>query len=72
MSPLTNLSEDLSLVARSSLINMLEGLVRTRNFTPEHAYVITGVACDMRIGNVVDVPNYAVSTICPLEIFRKK
>ncbi|MBK8018574.1 MAG: acetamidase/formamidase family protein [Betaproteobacteria bacterium] len=51
---------------------MLEGLVRTRNYTPEHAYVITGAARDLRIGNVVDVPNYAVSTICPLEIFRKK
>ena len=23
------------------------------------------------IGNVVDVPNYAVSTICPLEVFQK-
>jgi acetamidase/formamidase len=29
------------------------------------------VACDLRIGNVVDVPNYAVSTICPLEVFQK-
>ncbi len=72
MGPLTNLSEDLSLAARSSLINMIEWLVKTRNYTPEQAYVITSVACDLRIGNVVDVPNYAVSTICPLEIFRKK
>jgi acetamidase/formamidase len=31
--------------------------------------VITSVACDIRIGNLVDLPNYAVSTICPLEIF---
>ena len=37
----------------------------------DQAYVITSVACDLRIGNVVDLPNYAVSTICPLEIFRK-
>jgi formamidase len=72
MGPLSNLSEDLSLAARSALINMIDWLVKAKGYTPEQAYVITSVACDLRIGNVVDVPNYAVSTICPLEIFRKK
>ncbi|MFO1318964.1 MAG: acetamidase/formamidase family protein [Burkholderiales bacterium] len=72
MGPLSNLSEDLSLAARSALLNMIDWLVKTKGYTPEQAYVITSVACDLRIGNVVDVPNYAVSTICPLEIFKGK
>jgi len=69
--PLTNLSEDLTAAARASLIDMIEWLMKTKGYTNEQAYVITSVACDLRIGNVVDVPNYAVSTICPLEIFSK-
>ncbi|HWA13029.1 MAG TPA: acetamidase/formamidase family protein [Burkholderiales bacterium] len=71
IAPLTNLSEDLTQAARHSLIEMIDWLVKTRGYTKDQAYVITSVACDLRIGNVVDLPNYAVSTICPLEIFRK-
>jgi formamidase len=48
---------------------MINWLVTQKGFTREQAYVITSVACDIRIGNLVDLPNYAVSTICPLEIF---
>jgi formamidase len=68
---LTNLNEDLVVAARNALNEMIDWLVKTRGYTRQQAYIITSVACDLRIGNVVDVPNYAVSTICPLEIFRK-
>jgi formamidase len=71
IAPLTNLSEDLTQAARHSLIEMIDWLVKTKGFSRDQAYVITSVACDLRIGNVVDLPNYAVSTICPLEIFKK-
>ncbi|MFZ2649522.1 MAG: acetamidase/formamidase family protein [Burkholderiaceae bacterium] len=70
--PLTNLSEDITLAARNSLIQMIDWLVATKGLTKEQAYVVTSVACDLRIGNVVDVPNYVVSTICPMNIFTKK
>ena len=70
--PLSNLSEDLTLAARASLIEMINWLQKTQGLTREQAYVVTSVACDVRIGNLVDLPNYAVSTICPLEIFDKK
>jgi formamidase len=69
--PLSNLNEDLTVAARSSLIDMIDWLVKNKGMTREQAYVYTSVACDLRIGNVVDVPNYAVSTVCPLEHFRK-
>jgi formamidase len=68
---LTNLNEDLTVAARSSLIDMIEWLTKNKGMTREQAYVYTSVACDLRIGNVVDVPNYAVSTVCPLEHFKK-
>ncbi len=67
--PLTNLSNDITLAARNSLIQMLDWLQATRGLSREQAFVVTSVACDLRIGNVVDVPNYVVSTICPMEIF---
>ena len=70
--PLTNLSNDLTLAARNSLIQMLDWLQATKNLSKEQAYVVTSVACDLRVGNVVDVPNYRVSTICPMDIFDKK
>ena len=69
---LTNLSEDITLAARNSLIQMIDWLVASKGLTREQAYVVTSVACDLRIGNVVDVPNYVVSTICPTNIFTKK
>jgi formamidase len=68
---LTNLNEDLVVAARNSLNEMIDWLVKTRGYTRQQAYIFTSVACDLRIGNVVDVPNYAVSTVCPLEVFKK-
>jgi len=70
--PLSNLSNDVTLAARNSLTAMIDWLVATKGLTKEQAFVITSVACDLHISNVVDVPNYAVTTICPLEIFDKK
>jgi formamidase len=70
--PLSNLSNDVTLAARNSLLAMIDWMVATKGLSKEQAFVITSVACDLHISNVVDVPNYAVTTICPLEIFDKK
>lgn len=67
---LTNLSEDLALSARNALLEMIDYMVRTKGLTPEQAYVVASVAVDLRIGQVVDVPNYIVSAILPLDIFK--
>ena len=69
--PLTNLSNDVTLAARNSLINIIDWLKTTKGLTKEQEFVVTSVACDLRISNVVDVPNYAVTTICPMNIFDK-
>jgi formamidase len=71
IAPLTNLSEDLTIAARGSLNEMIDWLSKTYGWSPVQAYVYSSVACDLRISNVVDVPNYAVTTICPLENIRK-
>jgi len=71
LGPLTNLSEDLTLSARNALLNMIDWMVKEKGLTPEQAYIVASVAVDLRIGQLVDVPNYIVSAIVPLEIFEK-
>jgi formamidase len=46
------------------------GLLQERGYTREQAYVICSVAVDLRISNVVDVPNYVVSALLPEDIFQ--
>ena len=63
-----NDGENLTLACRNALLNMIE-LLQERGFTREQAYVICSVAVDLRISNVVDVPNYVVSALLPEAIF---
>ena len=67
--PLENLSEDLSLAARHALLQMIEYLKRERGLTPEQAYVLSSVAVDLRVGQVVDVPNYVVTAVLNMDVF---
>ncbi len=64
----TNRAEDLTLACRAALLNMLD-LLQQRSYTREQAYVISSVAVDLRVSNVVDVPNYVVSALLPEDIF---
>ena len=45
-------------------------MVANKGFTREQAYVIAAAAVDLRIGQLVDVPNFVVSAILPLDIFQ--
>jgi len=38
-------------------------------WTREQAYVLCSVAVDLRVSNVVDVPNVTVSALLPEDIF---
>ena len=64
-----NEGENLTLACRNALLNMID-LLQERGWTPEQAYVICSVAADLRISNVVDVPNYVVSALLPEAIFQ--
>jgi formamidase len=61
-------SENLTLAARNAVLNMMT-LLQERGFSREQAYVICSVAVDLRVSNVVDVPNYVVSALVPEAIF---
>jgi formamidase len=64
-------SEDLNIACRNALINMIDYIVDAYGYTREQAYCITSVAVNMRISNLVDVPNFVVSAFLPLDIFTK-
>ena len=65
----TNHAEDLTLACRNAVESMLD-LLEERGWSREQAYVISSVAVDLRISNVVDVPNYVVSALLPEDIFQ--
>ncbi len=68
---LENLNEDLGLAARNALIDLIDWIQRERGLTREQAYILTSVAADLVVGQVVDVPNYAVSAILDLTVFEE-
>jgi formamidase len=65
----TNEGGDITLAARNAVIQMID-LLQERGWTREQAYVICSVAVDLKVNNVVDVPNVVVSAILPEEIFH--
>tara|TARA_B100000787_G_scaffold39001_1_gene27649 strand:- start:694 stop:1941 length:1248 start_codon:yes stop_codon:yes gene_type:complete len=66
---LENLSEDLTLAARHALLQMIEYLKREHGLTAEQAYTLASVAVDLRVGQVVDVPNYIVTAVLNMDVF---
>ena len=68
---LENLSEDLTLAARNALIKMIDYIQREHGLTAEQAYILASVAVDLRVGQVVDVPNYVVTAVLNLDVFDK-
>jgi formamidase len=64
-----NQGENLTLACRNALLNMI-ALLQERGYTREQAYCICSVAVDLRVSNVVDVPNYVVSALLPEDIFQ--
>lgn len=67
---LENLSKDISLAARNALLEMLDYMVANYGLTREQAYLVASVAVDLRIGQLVDMPNVGVTAILPLDIFE--
>lgn len=64
-----NAMEDLTLAARNALRNMIDHL-SGRGYSRQQAYAICSVAVDLKVSQVVDVPNVLVSAFLPLEIFE--
>jgi len=66
---LSNLSADINLAARNALAAMIDHIMTEYGYDRPQAYMIASIAVDMRIGQLVDVPNVGVTAILPLDIF---
>jgi formamidase len=64
-----NESENITLAARNALLNMIDYIVDTYGYSREQAYCLVSVAVDLKISQVVDVPNMIVSAFLPLDVF---
>jgi formamidase len=62
---------DLNLATRNALLNMID-LLQERGWSKAQAYVLCSVAVDLRIANVVDVPNVTVTAMLPEDIFDNR
>jgi acetamidase/formamidase/DNA-binding GntR family transcriptional regulator len=60
---------DLYDCSRRAVRYMIDFLQRDRGLTREEAYVLSSVATDLRIEEVVDQPNWLVSANLPLSVF---
>lgn len=65
----TGIGPDLMEGARAAVRAMIDHLVRTYRLSREDAYILCSVAVDLKISEVVDVPNWIVSAYLPLSIF---
>jgi len=63
-------SEDVTLATRNALLNMIDHLTE-RGWTRQQAYAICSVAVDLKISQLVDVPNMLVSAFLPEDIFTR-
>lgn len=66
---LSNLSIDINLAARNALAAMIDYIVSEYGYDRVQAYMIASIAVDMRIGQLVDIPNVGVTAVLPLDIF---
>jgi formamidase len=64
-----NLSEDATVAARNALLNMIEYLGYEHGYSRQQAYALCSVAVDLKVSELVDVPNFVVSAFLPLDVF---
>jgi formamidase len=60
---------DLLVAAKAALRDMVGYLAAAHGYSREQAYALSSVAVDLRISEVVNVPNALVSAFLPLDIF---
>jgi formamidase len=65
-----NADMDVRLAARNALSELVDWIAAERGLSPEGAYVLASVAADLRVSEVVNVPNPLVSAALPLDVFE--
>jgi acetamidase/formamidase len=61
---------DLLTAARDATRRMIDWLAREHGLSPADAYLLCSVAVDLRISEIVDMPNFVVTAHCPVAIFE--
>ena len=64
-----NESENVTMSCKHALLQMID-LLMERGWTREKAYSICSVAVDLKVSELVDVPNLVVTAFLPLDIFE--
>jgi formamidase len=64
-----NESENATLAAQNAIRAMISHLTDDRGYTRQQAYAICSVAVNLRLSQLVDVPNFVASAYLPLAIF---
>ncbi len=65
----TGIGPDLLSCARDAVSGMIDLLVARHGMAPVQAYMLASVAADLRISEIVDVPNMVVSLYLPRVLF---
>jgi acetamidase/formamidase len=60
---------DLFASAQQAVRYMIDHLVQERGLSREEAYIVSSVAVDLKISEIVDAPNWIVSAFLPESIF---
>lgn len=66
----TGVGPDLMAAARDAIRDMIDHIVKTYGLDASLAYCLCSVAVDLRITEIVDVPNWMVAAYLPRAIFR--
>ena len=62
---------DLFANSQQAIRYMIDYLGRAHGLTPAEAYVLCSACVDLKISEIVDAPNWIVSALLPLGIFKK-
>lgn len=65
----TGVNPDLMEASKDAVRAMIDHLGKQYDLSPEDAYLLCSVACDLRISEIVDMPNWVVSFYLPLQLF---
>jgi acetamidase/formamidase len=66
----TGIGPDLMTAARDAVAAMIDFLSATRNMNPVDAYMLVSTCGDLRISEIVDMPNWVVSFYFPRCVFE--
>jgi acetamidase/formamidase len=65
----TALGPDLMTNAKDAVRGVIDWLVREKHLSREDAYILCSLAVDLKISQIVDVPNWGVSAYLALSVF---